>query len=80
MARVEVPFELYDKLDEYLMDNFEDAIVPTFGKFILDEELDQGTYKNLAQDYLKARQAYLDAIAACIMYPESFDYVEFSVP
>lgn len=76
MARVKVSIELYDKLDEYLIENFEEAIVPTFGKFISYEELDQGTYKSLSRDYLKAREAYLDAIAACIMYPDSFDYVD----
>lgn len=80
MARVRVSNELCDKLDEHLIESFEDAIVPKFGKFISDEELDEGTYESLSRDYLKAREAYLDAIAACIMYPESFDYVEFSIP
>lgn len=68
--------DLINKLDDKLSNKFEENIVNAFGRYITDERLDGYDYARIAQFYEEARNAYLEASAAIIMYPEALDYLD----
>ena len=78
MSVVKTSDELYNKLDQDLLDSFEDSIVSRYGNFVVEEDPEPGTRRRIAKEYLRAREAYLDALAAAIMYPDSLDYIDFN--
>ena len=68
--------ELRAKLNDMLSNDFESNIVSAFASYIEDEILDDRTNERIADFYLEAKAAYIDAIASIIMYPDSLDYVD----
>ena len=69
--------DLYDELDNMLSDDFEDNIVNVFGKYIEEIPCDEQTNKRIAKFYAEAREAYLNAVASIIMYPDALNYVDY---
>ena len=78
MSIVKTSDELYNELDQELVDRFEDSIVARYGNYISEETPAPGMCHTLAREYLRARAAYLDALDAAIMYPDSFNYIDFN--
>ena len=78
MSVVKTSDELYNELDQDLIDRFEDAIVARYGNYVSEEDPEPGTCRRIAKEYLRAREAYLDALDAAIMYPDSFNYIDFN--
>lgn len=74
---VETNNDLCDELDDKLSNEFEDNIVNQFGKYATDEFLEDETYMQIAHIYNEAKAAYIDALAAVIMYPDATDYIDF---
>lgn len=68
--------ELINKLDDRLSNGFEDNICAVFGEYSLDEYLGGATYFKIAKSYEESKNAYLEALAAIIMYPEALDYLD----
>ena len=69
--------DLCDELDDKLSNEFEDNICIVFGRYATDEILDYETSKQIARLYKEAKAAYIDALAAIIMYPDALDYIDF---
>lgn len=68
--------DLCDELDDKLSNEFEDNIVNVFGKYVTNVMLDDSDNARIAQFYKEAKDAYIDALAAIIMYPDALDYVD----
>lgn len=73
---IETNDALIEELNNKLSNEFEENIVNVFGKYITDELLDDKTYSDIARVYEKAKDAYLEALAAIIMYPDALDYID----
>ena len=67
--------DLCNELDDKLSNEFEDNIVNVFGKYITNVMLDDSDNARIAQFYKEAKDAYIDALAAIIMYPDALEYV-----
>lgn len=76
---VETNIDLCDELDDKLSNEFEDNIVNVFGKYITNVMLDDSDNARIAQFYKKAKDAYIDALAAIIMYPDALYYIDREV-
>lgn len=70
--------ELLNKLDDRLSNGFEDNICAVLGDYYSHEHehLGGGTYFKIAKFYEESKNAYLEALAAIIMYPEALDYLD----
>lgn len=68
--------DLCDELDDKLSNEFEDNIVNVFGRYYAGD-IDDATAKQIAHLYNEAKAAYIDAVAALIMYPDAVDYIDF---
>lgn len=68
--------ELRGELNDKLSNEFEDNIVNVFGKYITNVMLDDSDNARIAQFYKEAKDAYIDALAAIIMYPDALEYVD----
>ena len=69
--------DLYDELNDTLSNGFEDNIVNVFGSYIEEQPCDDSTNRRIAKFYKEAREAYLNAVASIIMYPDALDYVDW---
>ena len=68
--------DLRDELNNKLSNEFEDNIVNVFGRYF-EDDIDDATAKQIAHLYNEAKAAYIDAVAALIMYPNAVDYIDF---
>ena len=68
--------DLYDELNNMLSTEFEDNIVIVFGQYNEEIPCDDSTNRRIARFYTEAREAYLEAVAAIVMYPDATDYID----
>ena len=67
--------QLFADLDQDLTDTFEDNILVKYAKYVLpvDQQIDPSAGRKMYQNYTKARQSYLNAVADIIQNEDAID-------
>lgn len=67
--------QLFSDLDQDLTDTFEDNILVKYARYALpiDQQIDPASGRKLYQHYMKARLAYLRAVADIIQNADAID-------
>ena len=71
--------DLKDELESMLTTNFEEGIINGYtsklSKYVEDRVLNDNMNLQIAQFYMAAKDAYIEALASILMYPEAIEYI-----